>query len=448
MTLQDLEKIFFEKHLKISIDTRTLQPGDVFFALRGENFDGNEFVDEALQKGASFVVTENQNAPMDKSILVSGGLAALREFARDYRRTLDIPILAIGGSNGKTTTKELTRRVLERKYKVSASPASFNNHIGVPLTLLSIKPEHQIAVIEIGDNHEGEVTELLEIVRPTHGLLTNIGKDHIGFAGGFEANVRAKLELYKYFSHVKMDGRDTVFVNADDEKLFAYSSELEKGSNTEIVKYVPGEVISGEDLLVTKIEGEEIKTNLVGEYNLANLRAAWTVGKYFGVPPEEIKAALESFVPENNRSQKVVTEKNIIVLDAYNANPDSMKLALLNFAKMKSPFERRVAILGDMFELGEFAAAEHRSVMELARETSFENYFVGQEFFALKDGAAETRDMSRVSAAERGSAPENFFETTDELIKYLKENKIENAFVLIKGSRGMALEKILKEGLL
>ncbi len=418
MTLEELYKIFSQKSLNISTDTRKISPGDIFFALKGDNFDGNKFVNEALEKGASFVISENSDMPMDRGVFVPDSTKALQDFARLHRNDLQIPIIAITGSNGKTTTKELVRVVLEKKYKVLASPASFNNHIGVPLTILSIKPDHQIAVLEMGDNHEGEIKMLCEIARPTHGLITNIGRDHIGEAGGFEANVRAKLELYEFF---KNSGAKN-FLNTGDERLVSNSRELEN------INYVDGRVVESNDYLVAEIEGQTIKTKIVGDYNLENIRAAWTLGKHFEVTVEDIISALENYEPKNNRSQKVLTDKNEIILDAYNANPDSMKLALENFAKIRSD-KKKIVILGDMFELGSFAPEEHQKVLDLVASFDVESYFAGEEFFKLKKD-------------------ENIFKTTDELIEHLKQNKIENRLILIKGSRGMAMEKVYKENLL
>ena len=415
MTLNELYKIFSEKNLNISTDTRKISPGDIFIALRGENFDGGKFIDEAFEKGASFVVSENSDMLMDRSVYATDSLMALQEFAKMHRDSLQIPIIAITGSNGKTTTKELVRVVLAKKYKVLASPASFNNHIGVPLTILSIKPEHEIAVIEMGDNHEGEIRRLCEIARPTHGLITNIGRDHIGEAGGVEANVRSKLEFYEY---CKNSGAIN-FLNKNDEILFQHSYECANEF------YVEGKVLEANDYLKVEIDGQEIKTKLVGDYNLDNIRATFTIGRHFEVPVEEIVSALENYEPTNNRSQKVMTEKNEIILDAYNANPDSMKLALENFAKIKTD-RKKIAILGDMFELGSFAGEEHQKVLDLVSDLKIESYFAGVEFKKLGVG----------------------FETTGELMEHLKQNKIENSLILIKGSRGMKMEKVLEENIL
>ncbi len=427
MTLENLYKVFAEKSLSVSIDTRSIQPGDIFFGIKGDTFDGNTFAIEALNKGASFVVSESRDMPMDdRCVLVEDSLKSLQEFASIHREHLDIPIIAITGSNGKTTTKELTRVVLDKKYKVCASPASFNNHIGVPLTILAIKSEHQIVVLEMGDNHEGEIARLCEIARPTHGLITNIGRDHIGEAGGYEANIRAKLELYEYF---KSSG-SVNFLNNDDPMLVKNSLELNNS------KYAVGEIIDAKDLLVIRIDGQEIKTKFIGGYNIDNFIAAYTIGKYFEVPTEDIISALESYEPKNNRSQKIESGTNTIIMDAYNANPDSMKLALENFALMKTD-KKKVVILGDMFDMGEFASDMHKEIMVLAETLEFDHrYFVGAEFYKiLCEGAPMFGD-------------EILFEKVDDLIKYLRENKMENSFILLKGSRGMALEKILKENLL
>ncbi len=422
MTLKELYRLFYENNLRISTDTRKISTGDIFFALRGDNFDGNKFVNEAIIKGASFIVCENSEALSEQVICVNDSTKALQEFASMHRDNLKIPIVAITGSNGKTTTKELLREVLSKKFKVLASPASFNNHIGVPLTILDIKPEYEIAVIEMGDNHEGEIEELCKIARPTHGLITNIGRDHIGEAGGLEANVRAKLELYKYFK--KSGGVN--FLNKEDALLVENSQDLEN------VNYVNGEVLNREQFLVIKIEESNINTKFIGDYNLDNFRAAFTIGKFFGVEKDDIVFALENYEPKDNRSQKVITKKNEIILDAYNANPDSMRLALENFSKIKTD-KNKIVILGDMFEMGSFAGEVHREIIELTNFLNFkEIYFIGKEFNLNKDLSKDNK----------------FFQTTDAFTQYLKENKIENSFILVKGSRGMALEKILKEDLL
>lgn len=422
MTLGELYKIFSEKNLNISTDTRKISAGDIFFALKGDNFDGNKFIDEALGKGASFTVCENSEDLRENVVVVTDNTKALQEFASIHRESLKIPIVAITGSNGKTTTKELVREVLSKKFKVLASPASFNNHIGVPLTILSIKPEHQIAILEMGDNHEGEITSLCEIARPTHGLITNIGRDHIGEAGGPEANVRAKLELYEYFK--KTGGIN--FLNHEDSMLVENSQSLKN------VNYVNGEVLDSEEFLKIKIDGSEINTKFIGDYNLQNFRVAFTIGKFFGVLKEDTVLALENYEPKDNRSQKVITEKNEIILDAYNANPDSMRLAIENFSKIKTN-KKKILILGDMFEMGSFAGEVHKEIIGLTIELNLkETYFIGKEFSLHKDLIESNK----------------FFETTDAFIEYLKQNEIENSFVLVKGSRGMALEKILKEDLL
>ncbi len=418
MTLDELYKIFLEKNLNISTDTRKISPGDIFFALRGENFDGNQFINEALEKGASFIVSENSDMPMDRGVFVSDSTKALQDFARIHRDNLQIPIIAITGSNGKTTTKELARTVLAKKFNVLASPASFNNHVGVPMTILAIKPEHEIAVVEMGDNHVGEIAMLTEIAKPNFGLITNIGKDHIGEFGGLENCIKAKLELYDYF---KLDGGQN-FLNPHDELLVSHSHELEN------IEYVDGVVLEGGEYLRVKIGEEVIQTRFVGDYNLENIRAAFTIGKHFGVPADKMAEAIASYEPTNNRSQKVVTDKNEIILDAYNANPESMRLALENFAKIKTD-KKKVVILGDMFDMGEYAPEEHQRVLDIVKELKFESYFAGEEFFKLKKD-------------------ENIFRTVDEIIEYLKQSKIENALILIKGSRGMTMEKVYKENIL
>lgn len=422
MTLVELYKIFKDKNLSVSTDTRTIVSGSIFFALRGENFNGNLFAKEALEKGASFcVIDESVDVPIGKCVFVANVLGALQDFARMYRGDLVIPVIAVTGSNGKTTTKELIRNILEKKYRVAFSPNSFNNHVGVPLTLLSIKSNDELCVIEMGDNHEGEITELCEIAKPNFGLITNIGRDHIGLAGGYDANIRAKLELYKYF---RVHG-GKIFLDEEDELLLKNSEGLET------IPYVSGGILEAKDVLVVSIDGKKIETKFVGTYNLQNIRAAYTVGKSFDVSEEDIISTLANFEPKNNRSEKIITDKNTIILDAYNANPTSIELALKSFGEMENSREKKIVILGDMFELGDFAAEEHKKIIDLVQNFHFDQtYFAGEEFFKLGNGA------------------KNFLQTTNDLIEYLRNNKIENSLILIKGSRGMALERLIKENLL
>lgn len=417
--MDELYKKFLESAQGISTDTRTLKPGDIFFALQGDNFDGNKFIDEAFAKGASLCVVDDKSLETsEKCFYVDDTLVALQELAKMHRKNLKIPVIAITGSNGKTTTKELAREVLSKRYKVLASRSSFNNHIGVPVTILSIRPEHEMAVVEMGDNHVGEIATLTEIACPNFGVITNIGKDHIGEFGGFENCVKAKLELFDYF---RIDG-GTAFVNPHDALL------QENISGLEIIPYEDAEHLESDEFLKVKIGGEEIQTKFVGDYNLENIRAAFTIGKHFGVPADQMAEAIAAYEPTNNRSQKVMTDKNEIILDAYNANPESMRLALENFAKIKSE-KNKVVILGDMFDMGEYGSEEHQKVLDMVSSLGFESYFAGEEFFKLKKD-------------------ENIFKTTEELVDYLKQNKIENSLILIKGSRGMKMESVVKDSLL
>lgn len=421
MTLEDLYKIFKEKHLGVSIDTRTINSGDIFFAIRGDNFDGNNFTKEAIARGASFVVAERLDFSTDRGVVVKDTILALQDFSRMHRSDLSIPIIAITGSNGKTTTKDLIHKVLLRGKNVFASPASFNNHIGLPLSILSIKHNHEIAVLEIGDNHEGEITNLCNIAQPTHGLITNIGHDHIGISGSYEANVRSKLELYKFFGSAVGPSSFINFLNDKDPLLLKES----KGLNN--ILYVSGDMAGKSDAPVFIIDDLEIRTNIFGEFNLDNLRAAFTVGKYFGINTKEIKVALESYNPENNRSQIKNTNKNKIILDAYNANPESMSLAIKSFYNMSG---EKIAILGDMFELGVFAKEEHGKIIKLVEELNIPSIFVGNEFKKLEKEVGK------------------FLNNIEELVSYLENNRIENKTILIKGSRGMALERILDKNIL
>ena len=348
--------------LSVSTDSRNIPSGCTFFALHGETFDGNTFAAEALQKGAERVVVDNEeifrSLPQDKAVLVPNTLLALQELARDWRRELGIRVIGITGTNGKTTTKELTAAVLKTRYNLLYTQGNLNNSIGVPLTLLRLTREHNLALIEMGASHPGDITELVNICEPNCGLITNVGKAHLLGFGSFEGVMQTKKELYDFLA--AHDG--FCFRNLDNPYL------AEMAGNLKTVGYHTGTMLQG--------------THLVGDYNAENIQAALCVGEYFGIPREEGEAAIRAYVPDNNRSQLLKTDKNTVVVDAYNANVTSMTAAI-------GAFTGDTLILGDMLELGEFSAAEHQHIVDLIREKGFtEVYLVGDEFGNLDpDGA-------------------------------------------------------------
>jgi UDP-N-acetylmuramoyl-tripeptide--D-alanyl-D-alanine ligase len=396
----------------------------MFFALRGERFDGNRFAAEALGKGAVRVVVDDANVVQDdRYILVPDGLTALQNLAKYHRNRLKIPFIGLTGSNGKTTSKELLSAVLAKKYRVFATKGNLNNHIGVPLSVLSVTAKTEIAVIEMGANHVGEIAALCTIAQPTHGFITNIGKAHIGTFGGFENIIRGKTELYQYL----LEHGGVVFINSQNPILMRQAHRFKnpvlypaKGD------YFHCELVAADPFVRIRTEsGMEIQTQLPGKYNFENIAVALCIGKFFGVAESAAAEAVAAYVPANMRSQVVQKGSNTILLDAYNANPTSMRAALENLADMKA--ERKVVILGDMYELEEEAEKEHREIGRLLAELDLtEVYLCGK----LMRSAAEVFPVAR------------YFEDKEKLTDYLKKHPITQATILIKGSRGMALESV------
>lgn len=419
----------------VTTDTRSIAEGNIFFALKGDKFNANTFVAEAFAKGAKIVVADElhdvtwKEKFSDKLLLVDNSLKTLQQLARHHRNQLKCPVIAITGSNGKTTTKELISAVLSKKYRTYATKGNLNNHIGIPLTLLSIKNDVEIAVVEMGANHQGEIASYCEYVRPGYGLITNVGMAHTEGFGGFEGVVKGKTELYRYIG--THGGK--IFVNADNELLLSKVPDL-KNSITygnAANAYCCGHLGNSTDFLslIIEDEGEQVsvQTQLVGDYNFENVLSAVCIGKYFGVPAADIKEALETYVPANNRSQKISSGSNTIILDAYNANPSSMIEALKNFAKISSP--NKVVILGEMMELGDYARTEHEKIAAMVKDMpAAKKVFVGNGFHFLEQ--------------EPGII---YFAKTDDLKTWFRAQQFENAYILIKGSRKNELEKILKD---
>lgn len=412
----------------VCTDTRSIVPGALFFALKGPRFDANAFAAEALAKGASHAVVDDPAAATDERFtLVPDALVALQDLARAHRRGFGIPVLAITGSNGKTTTKELAHAVMSADRPTLATEGNLNNHIGVPLTLLRLKPAHRFAIVEMGANRPGDIDELMRIAEPTHGLITNIGKAHLEGFGSLEGVVRAKTELYRWLA----EHQGTVFLNADDDLLRAQAAGLER-----LVAYGVGPgarhrggLIPGDGALRLWFAGAdgqrmEVATRLVGGYNLPNALAAMAVGQHFGVPDDRIADALAGYGPSNSRSQLLETGRNRVILDAYNANPTSMEAALRNLAAMRSPLPK-LAVLGDMLELGAEGPAEHGRIAGLCAALGIEAAFVGPLFAAAAPAG---------SVAERDAAA---------LAKRWEYAPPRGRLLLLKGSRGMRLEQLM-----
>jgi UDP-N-acetylmuramoyl-tripeptide--D-alanyl-D-alanine ligase len=425
MTIQKIHELFLTCS-KVSIDTRKIEPNSFFVAIKGERFDANTFAKEALEKGASYVVIDNPDYYIDhRTLLVEDSLTTLQELAKFHRQYLKLPIIALTGSNGKTTTKELINIVLSKKYNTVATVGNLNNHIGVPLTLLSFTSKTEIGIVEMGANHQKEIEFLCEIAMPDYGYITNFGKAHLEGFGGVEGVIKGKSEMYTYLkSHHK-----SVFVNLDDQIQNTKTVDFTRitFSQKEESTTVFIEKVMANPFVKIKAFGIEINSHLIGLYNANNINAAITIGNYFGVAVNDIKEAIESYVPENNRSQLLTKGSNEIILDAYNANPSSMKVALENFIQLDK--NNKTVVIGDMYELGSESLAEHKAIVEfLNQNSSFECHFVGKDFFA---SAIPKKDF-------------HFYNTFEDFTQYLTISKLENKTLLIKGSRGMALERTLE----
>ena len=416
----DLEKLYtaFTNSTGITTDSRKIEVGALFFALHGASFDGNDYAIAALEQGASAAVIdkkeilESNPEKSEQLILVEDTLQALQALAREHRRHLAMPIIAIAGSNGKTTTKELVSRVLAEKFEVSTTKGNLNNHIGVPLTLLAMNAETEFGVVEMGASAQGEIALLCSIAEPNYGILTNIGLSHLEGFGGVEGIRKGKGEL---FDHLNENG-GRAFVPQEDSVLCTMAKERE-------------------DLAVecySRSIGEGFKSNLTGDYNRYNIAAAVEIGRYFGIDDRHIAEAILSFKPDNNRSQAVKTEHNSLVVDCYNANPSSMEAALDNIATMEA--EHKVLILGDMLELGEWSAEAHQNILRKADKVAEQIILVGGEFTKAHGVVAEELENNYA-----------LYPTTAEAKVAIDEKPISNALILLKGSRGIALEKLIEK---
>lgn len=430
MNIEQLYQIYLN-HPAICTDTRKISPDCLFFALRGDHFDGNKFAIQAIEKGASFAIVDKPEFAEDKRfILVNDVLQTLQDLARFHRKKLQIPVIGITGTNGKTTTKELIRSVLSQQFSTFATEGNLNNHIGVPISILSIKDDCEIAIIEMGANHQKEIEFLCNISLPTHGLITNVGKAHLEGFGGVEGVKKGKGELYEFL--VASGGQ--AFINSNDEVLKKMAKErdlnncISYGEAKE--NYISARLKEADPFLIVEWakRGEESHlaiSHLPGTYNFDNICAAICIGSFFGMNPLKIDAGIHQYKPLNNRSQIVKTALNTVICDYYNANPSSMLVALDNLESTKS--DNKVLILGDMFELGEEAEKEHRMILEKAMNIKvLRRILIGEEFFKLADHSGV-----------------EFYRNTSDASEAMRQNPVKNATVLLKGSRGMKLENLL-----
>ncbi len=428
MEIPELYNIYL-KHPVVTTDSRNCPPNSIFFALKGDRFNGNLFAENALEKGCAYAVVDEWDKPENSRIIVvENVLEALQKLANYHRKKLKITIVGITGTNGKTTTKELIATILSKEFNVAFTQGNFNNHIGVPLTLLSINKSHEIGVIEMGANHPGEIRELCNIAEPNIGLITNIGKAHIEGFGSLENVIKTKCELYDFIR--EHEGK--VFVNKDNVTLNEMSEGMDRTlygrDNPDL--FVSGTLSAETPFLHFDWNFFEhpyrVKTHLVGEYNLDNALAAAAIGKYFGINAEYISDALEAYKPKNNRSQFERTQRNDLIIDAYNANPTSMKVMLDFFAKISTDLPKAV-ILGEMKELGSIAEEEHRKMLDYLSEQTFDKvYLVGNIF-------QKAQELTYAY----------IFETVDQLNEELKQNPMVGYYVLLKGSHSVSLEKVI-----
>ncbi len=425
MNISELYHIYIQ-YPNVQTDTRKLKEGDIYFALKGDNFDGNKFASQALQLGASYAVIDDERFYInEKTIVVANVLDALQMLARHHRQQFDIPFLAITGSNGKTTTKELVNAVLSSQYKTYATEGNLNNHIGIPLTILKIRKDAEMAIIEMGANHQKEIEGYCKIALPTHAIINNCGKAHLEGFGGIEGVRKGKGELYDYIRSTN----GTIFINTDLDYLaeMAAGIEIQIGYGSGNAQYT-GKIFSNNPFLQVAVLTPQkeclIKTQLVGEYNFANIMAAVAVGSTFNISIDKIRTAIENYTPGNSRSQLIKLGTNTIILDAYNANPSSMQAAINNFVQADYP--NKIVILGAMMELGEESIQEHQQIVNLLEQNNWNKVIlVGGNFKHVRHGFA-------------------YFENAAEAASWYKEQVFENTAFLIKGSRSFAMEKVLE----
>ena len=413
----EISKIYkiYQKHPIICIDTRKIKKGGIFFALKGKNFNGHEFINQAINKGCEFVIIENPKYYINKKcILVKDTLKTLQDLAKYHRKHLSIPIIGITGSNGKTTSKELIFSVLRSENNCYATQGNLNNHIGVPLSILNITCNHRIAIIEMGANRIKEIKFLCEIAKPTHGVITNIGSAHLEGFKNIQGIVDTKNELFNFIK----EHNGTLFVNNDDSLLVELAKDIKTkfyGINSKLNISVE----KNTPFLTLLWNEKSIQSNLIGDYQFYNISLAICIGNFFNISEENIKSSIELYIPKNNRSEIKVTKNNLLIMDAYNANPASMKAMLHSFANQN--YQNKLCILGDMFEMGAFASKEHAKIIHICKELKLDTIFVGIEFSKLH---------------------KQTFKKLSELKKFIRLNPIKNKTILLKGSRGIELETL------
>lgn len=425
MTIPQLYELYIHNP-KVTTDSRNCPRGSIFFALKGEHFDGNQYAEKALASGCVYAVIDNPDYYTgERTILVDNVLVALQQLAHRHRKTIGLPVIGITGTNGKTTTKELIAAVLSTKYNLLYTEGNLNNQIGVPLTLLCLNHDHEMAVIEMGASHPGDIKELAEIAQPNYGIITNVGQAHLEGFGSFENVVKTKGELYDYLRHTK----GKVFIKKEDDLLQPMAKGIEQitygyGDSS----FASGQIVDNDTYFTFnwKQQGKvnRVQTHLIGDYNIDNVLVAVTVGRYFKIPSERINRAISSYEPSNNRSQLKQTDNNTLIIDAYNANPTSMRAAVSNFGTL--PGKPKAVILGDMFELGEASDELHAGIIDLLKAEGFDNVFLCGEHFTKANGDFKT------------------FLSTDDLIGSLKQYPLKGYTILIKGSRSMALERVVE----
>ena len=420
---------FLNCNQKVATDTRKITEGCLFFGLKGPNFNGNKFTKEALKKGASYAVIDEEEFSIEgKTFLVEDVLTTLQNLALHHRKQFNIPIIGITGTNGKTTTKELIGAVLSSRYNILITQGNLNNHIGVPLTMLQLGKHHQIAVVEMGASKKGDIKELAEIVMPTYGLITNIGKAHLEGFGDLETIKETKLELYNNI----IENNGQIIVNQDDELLMKkIPKNIKKYTYGLINGIVKGKVISFKPTIDIAIVLDnithQVSTSLLGGYNLMNVLASVSIGKVFEINNSSIISSIENYSPNNNRSQLIKTSKNTVIADCYNANPTSTLQSLISLKSMKDI--NKIAILGDMLELGDQSEKEHQLIVNYLEENEIKAFLVGDCYLKTKTNFSK-------------------FNTTENLSNYLKKKKIYNHIILLKGSRGIQLEKVINQNIL
>ena len=414
MKIQDIYHLYSKNYL-VDTDTRNIRENTLFFALKGANFNGNKFAEKALKLGARYaIVDEEEYNTQPNIILVDNVLETLQELAKYHRTLLKTTIIGLTGSNGKTTTKELINVVLSKKHKTTATIGNLNNHIGVPLTLLTMTPETEIGIVEMGANHQQEIAFLCSLCKPNFGYITNFGKAHLEGFGGIEGVIKGKSELYTFLEK----NQQSAFINPKDPIQVDKTSNINTIPFDEYLKF-----LEVNPFVKLSFNSNHIQSKLIGKYNYTNIAIACTIGRYFEVTDAHIKSAIEGYTPDNNRSQIIIKASNKIILDAYNANPTSIKAALENFDAIEAT--HKTVILGDMFELGATRLEEHQNIVDLVENLAFDNsYFVGENFYQTK-----TKNQ--------------LFKTFEDFVVFLKRNPLQQQSILIKGSRGMRLERLL-----